>query len=121
EAYAKDEAIEWRRVHKLPDYVRNFPHHVHLQAGVSCFSCHGQIMGMPVVYQAHSLSMAWCLDCHRNPEPHLVPPDKVTDLAWVEEHLAERAKDGTTGVTEARALIESLHRAPPQTCFACHH
>ena len=121
EAYAKDEPIPWARVHKLPDYVRNFPHHVHLKAGVSCFSCHGQIMGMPVVFQAHSLSMSWCLDCHRNPLPHLVPPDKVTDLAWVQEHLAERAKDGTTGVATAEALIESLHRAPPQTCFSCHH
>ncbi len=26
-AYAGDLPIQWRRVHKVPDYVRNFPHH----------------------------------------------------------------------------------------------
>lgn len=52
EAYAKDSTIEWRRVHKVPDYVRNFPHSVHLNAGVSCFSCHGRIDTMPVVFQS---------------------------------------------------------------------
>jgi hypothetical protein len=57
-----------------PDYA-NFPHHVHVSAGVSCYSCHGQIRGMPVVYQDQSLAMGWCLDCHRNPEEYLVPKD----------------------------------------------
>src|SRR5882757_1474780 len=35
EAYAKDQSVEWTRVHKVPEYVRNFPHNVHLNAGVS--------------------------------------------------------------------------------------
>ena len=39
--------IPWVQVHKVPDYVRNFPHHIHLNAGVSCFSCHGNIMEQP--------------------------------------------------------------------------
>lgn len=120
EAYAKDASIEWRRVHKLPDYVRNFPHHIHVQAGVSCYSCHGQIAGMPVVYQAQSLSMAWCLDCHRNPEPHLVPKDKVTSLVWVENHLKERAS-GAAPKLAPGAVLESLLRQPPQGCGACHY
>lgn len=119
EAYESDASIEWRRVHKLPDYVRNFPHHVHVKAGVSCFSCHGQIIGMPVVYQAESLSMAWCLDCHRNPEDHLVPPDKVTQLVWVQSELAAR-KRGSSQVN-VDSLIESLRKAPPENCGACHH
>ncbi|MEN0019864.1 MAG: cytochrome c3 family protein [Planctomycetota bacterium] len=118
-AYAQDEAVPWRKVHKLPDYVRHFPHHVHIQAGVSCYSCHGQIMGMPVVYQAHSLSMGWCLDCHRNPEEHLVPPERVTQLTWVSDELAARAEGA--GTVDAAALVESLRRAPPQACGACHH
>lgn len=111
--------IAWRRVHKLPDYVRNFPHHVHVEAGVSCYSCHGQIMGMPVVYQAESLSMAWCLDCHRNPEASMVPREKVTDLRWVEHELEERAA-GYSEV-DVDALLESLRRKPPEHCAACHH
>jgi hypothetical protein len=119
EAYASGESIPWRRVHKLPDYVRNFPHHVHLNAGVSCYSCHGQIIGMPVVYQAESLSMGWCLDCHRNPEDHLVPPDQVTRLIEVEQELADRAKGA--GQWNAQALRDSLRNNPPQQCGACHH
>lgn len=119
EAWAEDMPIEWRRVHKLPDYVRNFPHHVHVKAGVSCYSCHGQIVGMPEVYQAESLSMGWCLECHRAPEDHLVPPERVTNLTWVEEELEARA-EGASSVN-VDELIESLRRAPPENCGACHH
>ena len=117
DAAENDTAIEWRRVHKLPDYVRNFPHHVHVNAGVSCYSCHGQITAMPVVYQEEPLSMSWCLDCHRNPEQFLVEPDMVTQLVWVQEHLEDRAPNST----EAQALVDSLRNAPPQNCGACHH
>lgn len=119
EAYKADQSIEWRRVHKLPDYVRNFPHHVHVKAGVSCFSCHGQIMGMPEVYQHEPLSMGWCLDCHRNPADKLVPPDKVTQLTWVEHEMKERARGG--GTVDGQALLDAIRRAPPENCGACHH
>lgn len=121
EAHAKDETPPWARVHKLPDYVRNFPHHVHVVAGVSCYSCHGQIMGMPVVYQAKSLSMSWCLDCHKGvqetPEKYLVPKDKVTDLVYVEQRLADPGKHSV----EAKKLLEALKTAPPDNCGACHY
>ncbi len=119
EAYDADASIEWRRVHKLPDYVLNFPHDAHINAGVSCYSCHGQITAMPVVYQAHSLSMSWCLDCHRNPEQAVLEPehrDKLTRLWWVEQHLNERAK-----ADASKQLLESLNVNPPQNCGACHY
>ncbi len=119
DAYAADASIEWRRVHKLPDYVRNFPHHVHIKAGVSCYSCHGQIMGMPEVFQSEPLSMGWCLECHRDPEKHLVPADQVTKLTWVEQELSDRAHGRSSVDTEA--LLGSLRREPPQYCGACHH
>jgi len=125
EAYAADASIPWRRIHKLPDYVGNFPHHMHVRAGVSCYSCHGQIRAMPVVFQDQPLSMGWCLDCHRNVEDHIVGPDKVTDLVWVEEHLKERAKGADNATPEAKRIIESLTSSiaagGPQNCGACHH
>lgn len=125
EAYAEDESIPWRKVHHLPGYVGHFPHHMHVRAGVSCYSCHGQIVGMPVVYQAESLSMGWCLDCHRNPEEHIVGPSRVTDLVWVEEHLAERERNPGNATPEAQAIIDALHASKaeggPQNCGACHH
>lgn len=118
EAWAADASVEWRRVHKVPDYVRNFPHSAHVAAGVSCYSCHGNIARMPVVWQHESLSMSWCLDCHRNPEPHLVPKDKVTNLYWVEE---QRLKDPAAALTNGKKFYEERKLAAPENCGACHY
>ena len=57
--------IPWVRIHKVPDYVQ-FPHMRHVNAGVTCQSCHGQVQGMQRVYQASSLNMGWCINCHVN-------------------------------------------------------
>lgn len=130
EAYAKDESIVWRRVHKVPDYVRNFPHQAHVGAGISCLSCHGNIMGMPVVYQHEPLSMGWCLECHREklPSEYLVPKDRVTDLNWVEQHLKDvdaAIKGGQENPVvngfDAQKVAESLKLNPPSNCGACHY
>jgi hypothetical protein len=129
EAYAKDESIVWRRVHKVPDYVHNFPHHVHVNAGVSCYSCHGQITAMPYVYQAQPLGMGWCLECHRNPEANLVPKDMVTNLVAVQDMLAKRVSgepvmyggQQKNSADLAKQLVDSLEKAPPQNCGACHY
>jgi hypothetical protein len=37
---------------------------------------------MPVVSQAASLQMEWCLECHRNPENFVRPKEKVFDMEW---------------------------------------
>lgn len=81
ESWETGKPIEWVRVHDLPDYVY-FNHSAHVNKGVGCVSCHGRIDQMEVVKQVQPLSMSWCLDCHRNPENHLRPVDKVTDMAW---------------------------------------
>ena len=56
--------IRWKRINALPDYVY-FHHGVHVQAGVACASCHGDVRNMARVSKAHDLSMKFCLDCHR--------------------------------------------------------
>jgi len=56
--------VHWKRVHKLPDHVY-FSHQWHVKAGVSCQTCHGAVEEMAVVRQHTTLSMGWCLDCHR--------------------------------------------------------
>lgn len=120
-SYAEDDSIPWRRIHKLPDYVRNFPHNIHVDAGISCYSCHGQITAMPVVFQAESLSMGWCLDCHRAPQNHIVPKDKVTQLQWVEQHLRERNAGQADSSVNVESLLGHLQQNPPQHCAACHY
>ena len=67
-AHARGESIPWKRVNDVPDFVF-FHHGVHVAAGIDCFRCHGAIEDMPTVRQARPLSMGWCLDCHRHPEP----------------------------------------------------
>jgi hypothetical protein len=57
--------IPWVRIHKVPEYVR-FPHMRHVNAGVTCQSCHGQVQSMDKVYQYASLNMGWCVSCHYN-------------------------------------------------------
>lgn len=84
ESYATGMPIPWVKIHDLPDYA-HFNHASHVRAGVSCVSCHGRVDQMEVVYQVEPLNMGWCLDCHRNPEPHLRPVEFVTQLDWKPE------------------------------------
>ena len=73
--------IAWRRVNRLPDYVY-FNHSIHVAKGVGCASCHGPVADMPLMYKAESLTMQWCLDCHRNPAPQLRPAGAIFDTLW---------------------------------------
>ncbi|KPM46640.1 c-type cytochrome [Jiulongibacter sediminis] len=64
-AIENDQPIEWVRVHNLPD-LAYFNHSQHTAvAGLDCENCHGEIPQMEVVQQRHSLTMGWCIDCHR--------------------------------------------------------
>ena len=64
-ALEKDEPIQWVRVHNLPD-LAYFNHSQHTNVGgLECKSCHGEIEKMEVVEQRSSLTMGWCIDCHR--------------------------------------------------------
>ena len=56
--------IEWVRVHNIPDFVY-FDHRVHVSRGLACESCHGPVGSMERMQQFSSLSMGWCVDCHR--------------------------------------------------------
>jgi len=81
ESYRTDKSIEWVKVHRLADFVY-FNHGIHVSKGVGCTTCHGQIDQMPLVFQANTLLMQWCLDCHRDPAPNLRPMDKVFAMDW---------------------------------------
>jgi hypothetical protein len=74
-------SLDWVRVHKLPEHAY-FDHAVHVARGVSCLSCHGQVDEMVAVRVVEPMSMAWCLDCHREPEKFLRPVDQVTNMNW---------------------------------------
>jgi hypothetical protein len=69
EAYANNTPIQWTKVHVLPDFVY-FNHSRHVQHGVACETCHGNVADMARVYQYSPFTMGWCINCHRRPENH---------------------------------------------------
>src|SRR2546429_9526076 len=81
ESYRTDKSLQWTRVNQLPDYVY-FDHSIHINKGVGCNTCHGQVDRMPLMYQYASLQMEWCLNCHRAPEKHLRPRDQVFNMEY---------------------------------------
>ncbi|MCE6988786.1 c-type cytochrome [Dyadobacter sp. CY323] len=63
-----NQPIEWVRVHNLPD-LAYFNHAQHVNVGgLECQNCHGDVEKMEVIQQRSSLTMGWCIDCHRKTE-----------------------------------------------------
>lgn len=110
ESYESGEPIPWVKIHNSPGYVY-FNHSVHVNRGISCVECHGEINKMEVVYQAKPLSMAFCLECHRHPEKFIRPLDAVYDLNW---------KPGADSLKEGEKFVHDWKVTPPQSCSACH-
>lgn len=78
---AEGRPLQWERVARVPDYVY-FNHSIHVARGVPCATCHGRVDRMPLLARAEPFHMAWCLDCHRDPAPHLRPRDQITRMDW---------------------------------------
>src|SRR5438876_8363555 len=74
--------LKWNRVNDLPDFVY-FNHSIHVNKGIGCATCHGQVDEMPLMMQEASLQMEWCLGCHRNPERYVRPRDAVFRVDYV--------------------------------------
>lgn len=117
-SYATGKPVKWLKVHDLADYV-TFNHSIHVNKGVGCVVCHGRVDKMDVVHQAKTLSMSWCLDCHRAPEKYLRPRDQVTNMTW------DPVKDA--GKTQLELGMElkkkyNIHNIAYMTsCSTCHH
>jgi hypothetical protein len=110
ESFRSGKSLEWVRVHDLPDFAY-FNHQIHVARGVGCKSCHGAIDKMPLTWQTEPLTMGWCLDCHRDPAPHLRPRGEVVSMAWV-------PPDDQRARGEAIMAAHQIH--PPQSCSGCH-
>lgn len=109
-SYASGQAIPWVKVHRLPDYVY-FNHQSHVTVGVSCVSCHGRVDQMAEVMQMQPLTMAWCLECHRNPAPNIRPVEFVTKLDWTPD--GDPAEIGMK-------IIKAKGIKPSDDCSTCH-
>ncbi|WP_372638255.1 cytochrome c3 family protein [Fodinibius sp.] len=110
ESWETGEAVEWIRVHNLPDYAY-FNHAAHVNVGVGCESCHGRVDRMDVVQQVEPLSMSWCLDCHRNPEQYVRPAEEVTTMGYEIVNQIEKGQE----------LVSENNINPPTDCQSCHY
>jgi hypothetical protein len=63
-AFQEGKPLVWNQVYRLPDHVY-FTHERHIAAGVDCQQCHGAVAQMETMHQVTSLTMGFCLDCHR--------------------------------------------------------
>lgn len=114
ESYNNDTPIPWIKVHDVPQFAY-FNHSAHLNAGMGCTECHGQVNQMPVVWKVHDMTMGWCLDCHRNPEQRIRPRAEVWNMNYVHPEPAEQAAMGASLVAEYG--IDSSVLA---NCYICH-
>jgi len=109
-SWFQDRPLRWQRVHQVPAFVY-FDHSAHVSHGVGCVECHGRVDLMGQVYAVAPLTMQWCLDCHRDPDPHLRPLREVTNMEWVPS--GSRREVGA----EVR---RQLQVEPPVHCSGCH-
>jgi hypothetical protein len=115
-SYRDNKPIEWERVHDLPDYVY-FNHSAHINKGVGCSTCHGNVSEMPAIHQVVTLQMEWCLSCHREPEKFLRPQSEIYNSYWRPQNVSSEE------IAEGRALKEQykVRNATMMTsCSACH-
>ncbi|RME22971.1 MAG: cytochrome C [Candidatus Zixiibacteriota bacterium] len=110
ESFASGVPIQWVRVTQLPGYAY-FDHSAHINAGVGCITCHGNVAEMETVTLAKPMSMGWCLSCHRNPAPNLRPVSEVTNM-WYQPPPNQLAL--------GRKIIKEKNLKPPEDCSGCH-
>jgi hypothetical protein len=112
ESLATGTPMRWSRVHDLPDFVY-FNHSIHVQRGVACETCHGPVVDMARIYQAETLEMGWCLDCHRHPWEHLRPKDRVFEFGW--QPPADQEAVGRRLTAE-----QGIEPGDLDSCYVCH-
>jgi hypothetical protein len=78
------ESIPWVRIYKISDHA-HFPHMRHINAGLECQQCHGEVQTMGVLSERDPVwggaNMGWCVDCHRQPDPVTGLQQASTDCA----------------------------------------
>ena len=111
-SYEESEPLVWNRVHDVPDFVY-FNHSIHVNKGVGCATCHGEVDQMPLMWKNETLLMQWCLECHRDPAEHLRPRSEVFNMDYEkpknQRELGERLMD-----------LYDIRKQGLTDCYTCH-
>lgn len=112
------QGIPWVRIHKLPEHAK-FPHYTHVNVGLECQTCHGQVQEMAEVVQASSLRMGWCVSCHRG-ETALSDREEaaVRSRSSFIQRMARLEREGN----DLRGLRATFPNQRASTdCMVCHY
>ena len=78
------EPIPWVRIYKISDHA-HFPHMRHVNAGLECQQCHGEVQETGVLAERNPVwdgdTMWLCVECHRQPDPATGEQQASTDCA----------------------------------------
>ncbi len=111
ESFRTGKSLQWTRVHDLPDFV-HFNHSIHVNKGVGCTTCHGQVDRMPLMWQTSTLQMEWCLNCHRNPEKYVRPKAEVFNVAY---------QPPSNQLEMGKRLVAEYQIQKLTSCSTCHY
>ena len=119
ESWRTNRPIRWQRIHNLPEFVY-FNHGIHVNKGIGCVTCHGQINHMPLVWQVNSLTMEWCLNCHREPEKFIRPRSEIYNFDY--NPATDANHPGMTQATLGAQLVRDyhIHKEQITNCSVCH-
>lgn len=112
-SFRDNKPIEWQRVHDLPEFVY-FNHSIHVNKGIGCSSCHGDVANMPAVFQENTLQMEWCLSCHREPEKFLRPKSEITNTKYNVNDLTDEER------LQLKADYHIRTKEMLTSCSTCH-
>lgn len=102
--------IEWIRIHNLPDFVY-FNHSQHVTVGkIECQKCHGKVQEMDVVRQYSTLSMGWCINCHRE-----------TDVKFTENPYYDTYVNYHKEIKEGKRTSVTVEDIGGLECQKCHY
>jgi hypothetical protein len=69
------------------------------------------------MYQAATLQMEWCLECHRAPERFVRPHDKIFDMEWRPEN---KGHDQLAEGFRLKAEYRIQGKEVLTSCSTCH-
>ncbi len=105
--------IKWVKVHNLPDHVY-FNHSQHVTVGkIACQKCHGPVETYTVGKQHESLTMGWCINCHKETKVQMTDNGYYDEIhkRLPEDLKAQYLEDGTITVAELGGI----------ECAKCHY
>lgn len=123
-SYDEEVPIQWNRVYRVPDFAR-FDHSVHTRTGTDCSVCHGEVETMEKVVQVQEITMAWCLDCHRDPKKYIIREREISGIFTTNETMNikrffESYQNTYGDYFLPKGNLEQISRIP-ENCSVCHY